>query len=136
MNPYHVPLQADASLLQQQQQQQQSQSRRGSHQSMNSRDKEKVPSTKFEFDQQELTRGASMKEKRSASIEKESESDKSESVKADVSAATFLDVAVLRCLFISHWQEEGIFWSLQYLYNRYYVIYLAVHSRLNIFLPL
>lgn len=86
---------------------------------MNSRDKEKAPSTKFEFDQQELTRGASMKEKRSASIEKESETDKSESAKADVSAATFLDVAVLRCLFISHWQEEGIFWSLQYLYNRY-----------------
>ncbi|XP_068157117.1 protein unc-80 homolog [Drosophila tropicalis] len=107
---------ADASLLQQQQ----SQSRRGSRQSMNSRDKEKVPSTKFEFDQQELVRGASMKEKRSASIEKESDSDKSESVsvKADVSAATFLDVSVLRCLFISHWQEEGIFWSLQYLYNR------------------
>ncbi|XP_034126697.1 protein unc-80 homolog isoform X1 [Drosophila guanche] len=105
---------ADASLLQQQQ----SQSRRGSRQSMNSRDKDKVPSTKFEFDQQELMRGASMKEKRSASIEKETDSDKSESVKADVSAATFLDVAVLRCLFISHWQEEGIFWSLQYLYNR------------------
>ncbi|EDW38859.1 GL13705 [Drosophila persimilis] len=105
---------ADASLLQQQQ----SQSRRGSRQSMNSRDKDKIPSTKFEFDQQELMRGASMKEKRSASIEKETDSDKSESVKADVSAATFLDVAVLRCLFISHWQEEGIFWSLQYLYNR------------------
>ncbi|KAH8363403.1 hypothetical protein KR084_009623 [Drosophila pseudotakahashii] len=105
---------ADASLLQQQQ----SQSRRGSRQSMNSRDKDKVPSTKFEFDQQELMRGASMKEKRSASIEKETDSDKSESIKADVSAATFLDVAVLRCLFISHWQEEGIFWSLQYLYNR------------------
>jgi len=85
---------------------------------MNSRDKDKVPSTKFEFDQQELMRGASMKEKRSASIEKETDSDKSESIKADVSAATFLDVAVLRCLFISHWQEEGIFWSLQYLYNR------------------
>ncbi|XP_017847563.1 protein unc-80 homolog [Drosophila busckii] len=109
---------ADASLLQQQQQLQQAQSRRGSHQSMNSRDKEKAPSTKFEFDQQELTRGASMKERRSASIDKETDSDKSDSVKADVSAATFLDVAVMRCLFISHWQEEGIFWSLQYLYNR------------------
>ncbi|XP_030370602.1 protein unc-80 homolog [Scaptodrosophila lebanonensis] len=105
---------ADASLLQQQQ----SQSRRGSRQSVHSGTKEKVPSTKFEFDQQELMRGASMKERRSASMEKESESEKSESVKADVSAATFLDVAVLRCLFISHWQEEGIFWSLQYIYNR------------------
>ncbi|XP_031777864.1 protein unc-80 homolog isoform X3 [Nasonia vitripennis] len=36
----------------------------------------------------------------------------------DVRAATFLDVAVLRCLFISQWQEEGIFWALQFLYNR------------------
>ncbi|XP_039948637.1 protein unc-80 homolog isoform X7 [Bactrocera tryoni] len=104
---------ADASLLQQQQ----SQSRRGSRQSVHSRDKDK-PATKFEFDQQELMRGASVKEKRSPSMEKETESDKSDSVHVDVSAATFLDVAVLRCLFISHWQEEGIFWSLQYMYNR------------------
>lgn len=37
----------------------------------------------------------------------------------DVSAATYLDVAVLRCLFITHWQEEGIYWSLHYLYNRF-----------------
>lgn len=59
-----------------------------------------------------------MKEKRSPSMERETDSNPSESFKADVSAATFLDVAVMRCLFISHWQEEGIFWSLQYLYNR------------------
>lgn len=98
--------------------QQHPQSRRGSHQSVHSRDKDK-PSTKFEFEQQELMRGASMKEKRSASMERETDSNRSESVKADVSAATFLDVAVMRCLFISHWQEEGIFWSLQYMYNRY-----------------
>lgn len=36
----------------------------------------------------------------------------------DTSAATFLDVAVLRCLFITHWQEEGIYWALHYMYNR------------------
>lgn len=71
-------------------------------------------------------RGASLKEKRSPSVEKETESDKSDSVRVDVSAATFLDVAVLRCLFISHWQEEGIFWSLQYMYNRYSNIQLSV----------
>ncbi|XP_037944678.1 protein unc-80 homolog isoform X2 [Teleopsis dalmanni] len=105
---------ADASLLQQQQ----SQSRRGSRQSVHSRDKDKQPATKFEFDQQELMRGASMKGKRSASVDKETETDSMDSLKADISAATFLDVAVLRCLFISHWQEEGIFWSLQYMYNR------------------
>lgn len=36
----------------------------------------------------------------------------------DVTSATFLDVAVLRCLFISHWQEEGVYWALHYMYNR------------------
>lgn len=36
----------------------------------------------------------------------------------DISAATFLDVGVLRCLFITHWQEEGIYWALHYMYNR------------------
>ncbi|KAI5631670.1 cation channel complex component UNC80 domain-containing protein [Phthorimaea operculella] len=35
-----------------------------------------------------------------------------------VSAATFLDVATLRCLFTSTWQEEGVYWALHYLYNR------------------
>ncbi|KAJ8665379.1 hypothetical protein QAD02_007041 [Eretmocerus hayati] len=39
-------------------------------------------------------------------------------VDIDVRAATFLDVAVMKCLFLSHWQEEGFFWSLQFLYNR------------------
>ncbi|XP_024080721.1 protein unc-80 homolog [Cimex lectularius] len=34
------------------------------------------------------------------------------------SAATFLDVAVLRCLFISQWPEEGVYWALQFLYHR------------------
>lgn len=37
----------------------------------------------------------------------------------DVLAATFLDVAVLRCLFVSQWQEEGVYWALHYIYNRY-----------------
>lgn len=37
----------------------------------------------------------------------------------DTVAATFLDVGVLRCLFILHWQEEGIYWCLHYIYNRY-----------------
>ncbi|RZC42316.1 unc-80 -like protein, partial [Asbolus verrucosus] len=36
----------------------------------------------------------------------------------DITSATFLDVAVLRCLFITQWQEEGIYWALHYLYNR------------------
>ncbi|PNF24871.1 hypothetical protein B7P43_G12038, partial [Cryptotermes secundus] len=36
----------------------------------------------------------------------------------DICAATFLDVAVLRCLFISQWQEEGVYWALQFYYHR------------------
>lgn len=39
-------------------------------------------------------------------------------VDADVRAATFLDVAVLRCLFVPQWQEEGVYWALQFLYHR------------------
>ncbi|CAG9579717.1 unnamed protein product [Danaus chrysippus] len=35
-----------------------------------------------------------------------------------VASATFLDVATLRCLFASQWQEEGVYWALHYLYNR------------------
>ncbi|XP_023244919.1 protein unc-80 homolog [Copidosoma floridanum] len=42
----------------------------------------------------------------------------SANVDFDVRAASFLDVAVLRCLFFSQWQEEGIYWSLQFLYER------------------
>lgn len=38
--------------------------------------------------------------------------------KVDVFAATFLDVAVLRCLFVEHWQEDGVYWCLHYMYNR------------------
>lgn len=32
--------------------------------------------------------------------------------------ATYLDIAVLRCLFISHWSEEGFFWALNFLNRR------------------
>lgn len=39
-------------------------------------------------------------------------------VDTDVRAATFLDVAVLRCLFVPQWQEEGVHWALQFLYHR------------------
>ena len=33
--------------------------------------------------------------------------------------ATFLDIAVMRCLFISHWSEDGFFWALMFLNRRY-----------------
>lgn len=54
------------------------------------------------------------------SDENEEESVKShESARYDATAATYLDIAVLRCLFILHWQEEGVYWCLHYIYNRY-----------------
>ncbi|KAG7191052.1 hypothetical protein KM043_007098 [Ampulex compressa] len=40
------------------------------------------------------------------------------SVDTDIRAATFLDVAVMRCLFVPQWQEEGVHWALQFLYHR------------------
>lgn len=38
--------------------------------------------------------------------------------RCDTTAATFLDIAVLRCLFIPYWQEEGVYWCMHYTYNR------------------
>ena len=32
--------------------------------------------------------------------------------------ATYLDVAVMRCLFVSHWSEDGYFWALMFLQRR------------------
>lgn len=32
--------------------------------------------------------------------------------------ASFMDVAVLRCLFIPQWDEEGVFWGCSYLFKR------------------
>lgn len=46
----------------------------------------------------------------------------STSIDLDVRAATFLDVATLRCLFVPQWQEEGVFWALQFLYHRSVVL--------------
>lgn len=37
----------------------------------------------------------------------------------DPSMGTYMDVAVLRCLFASQWLEEGILWSLVFLEKRY-----------------
>lgn len=42
----------------------------------------------------------------------------STAIDLNVRAATFLDVATLRCLFVPQWQEEGVFWALQFLYYR------------------
>lgn len=36
----------------------------------------------------------------------------------DILSASFLDVAVLRCLFCLSWQEDGIYWALRYIHKR------------------
>ncbi|XP_064455968.1 protein unc-80 homolog isoform X2 [Ornithodoros turicata] len=36
----------------------------------------------------------------------------------EATLATYLDVSVLRCLFISQWLEEGVHWALQFLLHR------------------
>ncbi|XP_076436361.1 protein unc-80 homolog isoform X3 [Babylonia areolata] len=36
----------------------------------------------------------------------------------DVLSASFLDIAVLRCLFCLSWQEDGIYWALRYVHKR------------------
>ena len=36
----------------------------------------------------------------------------------DLTLATFTDVAVMRCLFIPQWVEEGVFWAVQFLFYR------------------
>lgn len=36
----------------------------------------------------------------------------------DPTLATFLDVAVMRCLFVPQWMEEGVYWALNFIYRR------------------
>lgn len=110
-------LQADASLLQQS----------SGQKPFNIKDIHDKPTNKFNFDHIDPESKSTHKlkdntPKISTSTEKDSmdESYKSQHhSKYDVCAATFLDVAVLRCLFISHWQEDGVYWCLHYLYSRY-----------------
>ena len=41
-----------------------------------------------------------------------------ESGKWENCLATNFDVAVIRCLFVSKWTEEGVFWAVTYLHRR------------------
>ncbi|CAI2352462.1 unnamed protein product [Caenorhabditis sp. 36 PRJEB53466] len=36
----------------------------------------------------------------------------------DPTVASYLDVAVIRALLITHWQEKGVYWALRYILNR------------------
>uniref|UniRef100_A0A8R1DJA0 UNC80 domain-containing protein n=1 Tax=Caenorhabditis japonica TaxID=281687 RepID=A0A8R1DJA0_CAEJA len=37
---------------------------------------------------------------------------------SDPTVASYLDVAVIRALLITHWQEQGVYWALRYILNR------------------
>lgn len=37
---------------------------------------------------------------------------------SDPTIASYLDVAVIRALLITHWQEKGVYWALSYIHNR------------------
>lgn len=83
--------------------------------------------TKFDFDK--IHRYSDRRSDKS-STEKDSDDDSvhsAQSIKYDTTAATFLDIAVLRCLFILHWQEEGVYWCLHYIYNRYDLLSINYH---------
>lgn len=99
--------QADASLFQQSQER-----------IIEAIDEERHQETKFDFDK--IHRYAERRSEKS-STDKDSDDESvpsQQSIKYDTTAATFLDIAVLRCLFILHWQEEGVYWCLHYIYNR------------------
>lgn len=49
-----------------------------------------------------------------------------EPLPVDLHAATFLDVAVLRCLFVPQWCEEGVYWALQFFYHRFVIMIVFV----------
>uniref|UniRef100_A0A915C2K7 Transmembrane protein n=1 Tax=Parascaris univalens TaxID=6257 RepID=A0A915C2K7_PARUN len=45
-------------------------------------------------------------------------SDVTQQALSDPHEATYLDVAVIRCLLIKHWSENGVYWAMRYLLNR------------------
>ncbi|VDM36880.1 unnamed protein product, partial [Toxocara canis] len=45
-------------------------------------------------------------------------SDLAQQALSDPHEATYLDVAVIRCLLIKHWSEDGVYWAIRYLLNR------------------
>ncbi|EJD73700.1 hypothetical protein LOAG_18891 [Loa loa] len=58
----------------------------------------------------------------------------------DPQEATYMDVAVIRCLLIKYWAENGVYWALKYLLNRLFEIKIyrnsqnityRLHSRTN-----
>lgn len=47
----------------------------------------------------------------------------------DPQEATYMDVAVIRCLLIKHWAENGVYWAIKYLLNRLFEIKIYRNSQ-------
>ncbi|CAI5452393.1 unnamed protein product [Caenorhabditis angaria] len=58
-----------------------------------------------------------------------SEEEQEESQSTNPTVASYLDVAVIRALLITHWHEQGVHWALRYLLNRLEEIQIYVMIR-------
>ncbi|EGI65756.1 Protein unc-80-like protein, partial [Acromyrmex echinatior] len=83
---------------------------------MDKEKEEKILKTEKETQETSKTRGSFSVQRQSADATEHTTG--STIVDSDVRAATFLDVATLRCLFVPQWQEEGVHWALQFFYYR------------------
>ncbi|KYN10340.1 Protein unc-80 like protein, partial [Trachymyrmex cornetzi] len=83
---------------------------------MDKEKEEKISKTEKETQETSKTRGSFSVQRQSADATEHTTG--STIVDSDVRAATFLDVATLRCLFVPQWQEEGVHWALQFFYYR------------------
>ncbi|XP_071635615.1 protein unc-80 homolog isoform X3 [Temnothorax longispinosus] len=79
---------------------------------------EKISKTEKETQETSKTRGSFSVQRQSAEATTTEHTASSTIIDSDVRAATFLDVATLRCLFVPQWQEEGVHWALQFFYYR------------------
>lgn len=84
---------------------------------------EKISKAEKEAQETSKTRGSSSVQRQSADTTTAEHTTGSTVVDSDVRAATFLDVATLRCLFVPQWQEEGVHWALQFFYYRSVISY-------------
>ncbi|XP_067205239.1 protein unc-80 homolog isoform X2 [Linepithema humile] len=80
--------------------------------------KEKASKTEKEVQETSKSRGSFSVQRQSGDATATEHTTGSIAIDPDIRAATFLDVATLRCLFVTQWQEEGVFWALQFLYHR------------------
>lgn len=85
---------------------------------MDKEKEEKISKTDKEAQETSKTRGSFSVQRQPADATATEQTTGCAIIDSDVRAATFLDVATLRCLFVPQWQEEGVYWALQFFYYR------------------